>query len=42
MTGIKLKNRDKELKLLKNIIQDENLKIDIDLINNLKEGNKNL
>ena len=42
MNGIKLKNIDKELKLLKNIIQDENLKIDIDLINNLKEGNKNL
>ena len=42
MTGIKLKNIDKELKLLKNIIQDKNLQIDIDLINNLKEVNKNL
>ena len=42
MTGIKLKNIDKELKLLKNIIQDKNLEIDIDLINNLKEVNKNL
>ena len=42
MTGIKLKNVDKELKLLKNIIQDKNLEIDIDLINNLKEVNKNL
>ena len=42
MNGIKLKNIDKELKLLKNIIQDKNLKIDIDLINNLKEVNKNL
>ena len=42
MTGIKLKNVDKELKLLKNIIQDTNLEIDIDLINNLKEVNKNL
>ena len=42
MTGIKLKNVDKELKLLKNILQDTNLEIDIDLINNLKEVNKNL
>ncbi|WP_269603483.1 DUF6165 family protein [Prochlorococcus marinus] len=42
MTGIKLKNIDKELKLLKNIIQDKNLQIDIDLINNLKEVNKSL
>ena len=42
MTGIKLKNVDKELKLLKNILQDKNLEIDIDLINNLKEVNKNL
>jgi len=42
MTGIKLKNIDKELKLLKNILQDKNLEIDIDLINNLKEVNKNL
>ena len=42
MTGIKLKNVDKELKLLKKILQDKNLEIDIDLINNLKEVNKNL
>ena len=42
MTGIKLKNVDKELKLLKKILQDENLEIDIDLINNLKEVNNNL
>ena len=42
MNGIKLKNIDKELKLLKNIIQDKNLEIDIDLINNLKEVNKNI
>ena len=42
MTGIKLKNIDKELKLLKYIIQDKNLEIDISLINNLKEVNKNL
>ena len=42
MTGIKLKNIDKELKLLKNLIQDKNLEIDIDLINNLKQVNNNL
>ena len=42
MTRVKLKNIDKELKLLKNIIQDKNLEIDIDLINNLKEVNTNL
>ena len=42
MTGIKQKNVDKELRLLKNLIQDKSLEIDIDLINNLKEVNKNL
>ena len=42
MTGIKLKNVDKELKLLKKILQDKNLEIDIDLINNLKAVNNNL
>ena len=42
MTGIKLKNVDKELKLLKKILQDKNLEIDIDLINNLKEVNNKL
>ena len=42
MTGIKLKNVDKELKLLQNILQDTNIEIDIVLINNLKEVNKNL
>ena len=42
MTGIKLKNVDKELKLLQKILQDKNLEINIDLINNLKEVNKNL
>ena len=42
LTGIKLNNVNKELKLLKNLIQDKNLEIDIDLINNLKEVNKNL
>ena len=42
MTGIKLKNIDKELKLLTNILQDKNLEIDIDLINQLKEVNSKL
>ena len=42
MTGIKLKNIDKELRLLKDIIQHKNLEIDIDLMNKLKEVNKNL
>ena len=42
MTGIKLKNVDKELKLLKNTLKDTNLEIDIDLINNLKDVNKKL
>tara|TARA_B100000579_G_scaffold433584_1_gene452636 strand:- start:1133 stop:1531 length:399 start_codon:yes stop_codon:yes gene_type:complete len=40
MTGNKLKNVLKELKLLENILQDKNLEIDIELINNLKETNK--
>ena len=42
MTGIKLKNINKELKLLKNILQDKNLEINIDLIKNLKKINKTL
>ena len=42
MTGIKLKNVNKELKLLRKILQDKNLEIDIDLINSLKEVNNNL
>ena len=42
MTGIKQKNVGKELKLLKSLIQDKNLEIDTNLINNLKEVNKNL
>ena len=42
MTGIKLKNINKEVKLLKNILQDKNLEINIDLIKNLKKINKNL
>ena len=42
MTGIKLKNINKEMKLLKNILQDKNLEINIDLIKNLKQINKKL
>ena len=42
MNRIKLKNVDKELKLLKKILQDKNLEIDIKLINNLKKVNKSL
>lgn len=42
MTGIKLRNINKEVKLLKEILQDKNLEINVDLINNLKKVNKNL
>ena len=42
MSGIKLKNINKEMKLLKNILQDKNLEINIDLIKNLKKINKKL
>ena len=42
MTGIKLKNINKEMKLLKNILQDNNLEINIDLIKKLKKVNKKL
>ena len=42
MTGIKLKNVGKELVLLKSIFRDQNIEINIDLINNLKEINNNL
>ena len=42
MTGIKLKNVEKELILLKSIFRDQNIEINIDLINNLKEVNNNL
>ena len=42
MTGIKLKNINKEMKLLKKILQDKNLEINIDLIKNLKKVNKKL
>ena len=42
MTGIKLKNINKEMKLLKNILQEQSLEINIDLIKNLKKINKKL
>ena len=42
MTGIKLKNINKEMKLLKKILQDKNLEINIALIKNLKKINKKL
>ena len=42
MTGIKLKNINKEMKLLKNILQDKNLEINFDLIKDLKKTNKKL
>ena len=42
MDGIKLKNVNKELELLNFILKDQRIEIDIDLINQLKEVNKNL
>ena len=42
MTGGKLLNVEKELFLLKSILRDQNIEIDICLINSLKEINKNL
>ena len=42
MNGIKLINVNKELELLKFILKDKSIKVDIDLINHLKEVNKNL
>ena len=42
MDGIKQKNVKKELELLKFILKDQSIDIDIDLINQLKEVNKNL
>ena len=42
MSGIKLKNVDQELRLLKCIILDKNLEIDINLVNKLKEVNNSL
>ena len=42
MTGKKLKNVNKELDLLKAILEDKNLQIDIHLLNHLKEINNSL
>ena len=42
MTGIKLKNVVKEINLLKKILQDNNIEINIDLINDLKKVNNKL
>ena len=42
MTGLKLKNVNNELEILKYILEEKNLKIDIELINHLKEINNNL
>ena len=42
MSGKRLENIDKELKLLKYILQEKNLNVDINLIHNLQEVNKNL
>ena len=42
MTGVKLNNVDKELKLLNMILKDQNLNIDINLITNLRKINNSL
>ena len=42
MKSIKLKNVDNELELLKGILQNKNLEIDISLVNRLKEVNNSL
>ena len=42
MNDIKLKNVNKELELLECILFDQNLKIDVNLINKLKEVNNKL
>tara|TARA_Y100001968_G_C19273853_1_gene675646 strand:+ start:577 stop:978 length:402 start_codon:yes stop_codon:yes gene_type:complete len=42
MTGIKLKNVEKELELLKCILDDNNLEINIDLVHRLKTINNSL
>ncbi len=42
MTGIKLKNINKELKLLQNILYEKKLEINNDLMKNLKKINKKL
>ena len=41
-SGRKLKNVEKELSLLKSILKDQSIEIDLNLINHLKEINKNL
>ena len=42
MTNIKLRNVNKELRLLKHILQDKNIDIDKNLVNRLKKVNNNL
>ena len=42
LTGIKLKNVKKELSLLKSVLNDQSIEIDINLINKLKDVNKYL
>ena len=42
MNGIKLKNVNKELELLRYILEDKNLNIDVKLVNHLKEINNSL
>jgi len=42
MTGLKLNNVNKELELLKFILNNKNINIDIDLVSNLKIVNKRL
>ncbi len=42
MAGLKLKNVAKELELLKNILKDQDLEININLVNDLKEINNSL
>ena len=42
MNGLKLKNVKKELELLNSILKDQSIEIDTNLINQLKEVNKNL
>ena len=42
MTNLQLKNVNKELKLLKNILQSRNIEIDENLVRQLKKVNNNL
>ena len=42
MTGIKLQNVTKELELLKSILQDKDLEVNLNLVDHLKEVNNNL